>query len=289
LTNSIFTVVKHIHGFLASPSLWEQTQFGLQQFEIPPLDLTHFEPQPIPEKLRLGHQIEYIFHQLISHSNVYEVVAHNIQIKKGNDTLGELDFIMRSCLPARQEYETCAEPSRSSKKLLHLELSYKFYIIDPTISEPIHRLIGPNRKDAFFAKLKKTKQKQLPLLYTEEGQQTLASLGIEASELEQQVLFIGQLFTPYNTSIPSIHPLNTNCILGFWIRMQDFKTDAFKANQYYITYKYEWIHTPHEKVTWSSYDEIIPAIQEKHFRKQAPMMWIKKPAASIEKCFVVWW
>jgi hypothetical protein len=275
------STVKHIHGFLASPPLWKHMQFGLQQFEIPLVDLTHFEPQPIPEKLRLGHQIEYILHQILSHSDRYEVLAHNIQIKKGNDTLGELDFIIRSCLPARQVCE--------SKKLLHLELTYKFYIIDPSIDAPIHRLIGPNRKDAFFAKLEKTKQKQLPLIHTEEGKQTLKNLGIEASELDQQVLFIGQLFTPYNTVVPSIETLNTDCIVGFWIRMQDFTSDAFQTYQYHITYKKEWIHTPHLDVQWISYDKALLDVKKKHLLKRAPMVWVKQPDDIIEKCFIVWW
>lgn len=274
--------MKHIHGFLATPPLWKQTQFGLQQFELPTLDLTHFEATPIPEKLRLGHQIEYIFHQLLSYSDAYEVLAHNIQIKRGNETLGELDFIINF----RESY---IAPDRNSDKLLHLELTYKFYIIDPTIVDPVHQLTGPNRKDAFFAKLEKTKQKQLPLLHTEEAKQTLTTLGIAPSAIEQQVLFMGQLFIPYNTAIPSIHPLNTACIVGFWIRMQDFKSDEFKTFQYYITFKYEWIHQPHQEVIWASYEEVHPNIQEKHLLKRAPMLWIKKSGEDIEKCFIVWW
>lgn len=274
--------MRHIHGFLASSPLWKGIQFGLQQFELPPLDLTDFEPQPIPEKLRLGHQVEYMLHQVLSHSDTYEVLAHNIQIKKGNDTLGELDFLIRL-------RETFAEPTQSSKKLLHLELTYKFYILDPTVADPIHRLVGPNRKDAFFAKLEKTKQKQLPLIYTEEGKQKLQSLGIEETELIQKVLFMGQLFTPYQTTIPSIEPLQTDCIVGYWLQMHDFESDAFKENDYYITYKSEWIHIPHNKVPWTSHQEILSEIHAKHLLKRAPMLWIKKPSGAIEKCFVVWW
>ncbi|MFC4636149.1 DUF1853 family protein [Dokdonia ponticola] len=281
--------MKHIHGFLASSPLWKGTQFGLQQFELPPLDLTHFEPTPIPEKLRLGHQIEYIFHQLVSHLDPYEVIAHNIQIKKGNDTVGELDFLIRSSLPARQFRETCQETNQNSKKLLHLELTYKFYIIDPTIADPIHQLVGPNRKDAFFAKLEKTKQKQLPLVFTEEGIQTLTTLGIDPTEINQKVLFMGQIFTPYHTSVPSIAPLQTDCIVGYWVHMHDFELDDFKAHTYYITYKSEWIHIPHNEVSWSSHQEILPKIHAKHQVKRAPMLWIKKADHSIDKCFVVWW
>lgn len=273
--------MKQIHGFLASPPLWTNSQFGLQQFTIPSIDLSTFTPQPIPERLRLGHQIEYIFHQIVSHSEAYEVLAHNIQIQKGNDTIGELDFIIRSCLPARQV--------RESRKLLHIELTYKFYILDPTISEPIHRLMGPNRKDLFFSKLEKTIQKQLPLIHTEEGRETLKNLDINASQLEQQVVFMGQLFTPYNMQIPSIYPLNTACIVGFWIRMHDFIADVFKKYTYYVTYKYEWIHTPHLDVTWISHFEVLQEIEQKHVQKRAPIVWIKKLDGSIEKCFVVWW
>jgi len=266
--------VKHIQGFLASPSLWKEKQFGLQQFEIPPIDLSTFEPQPIPKNLRLGHQIEYIFHQILSHSDSYEVLAHNIQIKKENETIGELDFIIRF---------------RESRKLLHIELTYKFYIIDPTIPEPIHRLMGPNKKDLFYTKLKKTKEKQLPLIRTKEGQKALKNLGIHAEELEQQVLFIGQLFKPYNLKTPSIHPLNTECIVGFWIRISDFESDVFKKYQYHVTYKNEWIHIPHQDVIWLSHDAILQEIQLKHLQKRAPIVWINKNNETIEKCFVVWW
>ncbi len=266
--------MKHIHGFLGTPPLWKQEQFGLKQFVIPEIDLTTFTPQPIPEKLRLGHQIEHIFHQLLEHSNAYDVLAHNIQVKKGNNTLGELDFLIRF---------------RESGQLLHLELTYKFYIIDPTIPEPIHRLIGPNRKDAFFTKLEKTKQKQLPLVYTKEGIEILQTLNIDPSKLQQEVLFLGQLFIPYNTNLPLITPLNPACIVGFWIQIQDFTSLNFKQHQYYIAQKNAWIHIPHINVNWVSYFDILIQIQEKHLQKRTPIVWIKKEDGIIEKCFIVWW
>lgn len=266
--------VKHFQGFLNTNPLWKQEQFGLKQFVIPEIDLTTFTPQPIPQNLRLGHQIEYIFHQLLEHSNTCDILAHNIQIKKGNDTLGELDFLIRF---------------RESKQLLHLELTYKFYIIDPNIPEPIHRLMGPNRKDAFFAKLEKTKQKQLPLVYSKEGLNVLQTLAIEPSELQQEVLFLGQLFTPYNTKIPSITPLNSACIVGFWIQMHDFESLDFKQYQYYIAPKNAWVHTPHLEVDWISYTDILTQIAEKHLQKRTPIVWIKKENDFIDKCFVVWW
>ncbi|MEP0266221.1 DUF1853 family protein [Dokdonia sp.] len=266
--------MKHIHGFLASPPLWKHEQFGLKQFVIPEINLNTFRLQPIPENLRLGHQVEHILYQLLDHSEACDVLAHNIQIKRGHDTLGELDFLIRF---------------RESGHLLHLELTYKFYIIDPSISEPIHQLIGPNRKDAFFAKLEKTKQKQLPLLYTEEGIKTLQSLEIDPLQIEQQVLFLGQLFIPYKATPSVIDPLNTDCIVGFWIQLSNFKSSVFKGYQYYITQKKEWIHTPHHDVVWTSYQEALSEIQAKHLQKRAPIVWIKKDDKTIDRCFIVWW
>lgn len=273
--------MKHIQGFLNSPALWTQEQFGLKQFVMPKIDLSTFQPQPIPENLRLGHQIEHILYQLLDHSEVCDVLAHNIQVKKGNDTLGELDYLIR--------FRETDLPAGRSGQLLHLELTYKFYIIDPSIPEPIHRLMGPNRKDAFFAKLEKTKQKQLPLVYTKEGLEVLQTLAIDPTQLQQEVLFLGQLFIPYNTNTPSISPLNSACIVGFWIQMHNFKSPDFKKYQYCIVPKKAWIHTPHLEVDWVSHTDICIQVEEKHLQKRAPIVWIRKANDAIEKCFVVWW
>ncbi len=267
-------MVKDIQALLDSPPLWKDTQFDLKQFVVPSIDLTTFIPQPIPENIRLGHRIEHLFYQILSHSDNYEVLAHNIQIKNSNHTLGELDFIVRF---------------RESVHPIHIELTYKFYIIDPAISDPIHRLMGPNRNDFFHAKLHKTKQKQLPLAYTNEAVTALETQEINVSSLEQQVCFLGQLFIPYGQSSPSIHPLNSACIVGFWIQMKDFEISPFVSYTYYITHKYEWIHAPHNNVVWSSHHEVLSEIQIKHVQKRAPIVWIKKNDNTIEKCFVVWW
>ncbi|MEL6977000.1 MAG: DUF1853 family protein, partial [Bacteroidota bacterium] len=68
-------------------------------------------------------------------SKTYEVVLKNIPVLEGKTTVGEIDFILKDLV--RDE-------------VVHVELTYKFYVIDPSISEPIHRLLGPNRRDMFF-------------------------------------------------------------------------------------------------------------------------------------------
>ncbi|AWH75414.1 hypothetical protein DCS32_14955 [Dokdonia sp. Dokd-P16] len=267
--------MKHINGFLATPPLWTQTAFGLSQFEMPSINLSTFIAQPIPSKLRLGHQIEFIFKQLLDHTERYTVLAHNIQILRGKNTIGELDFIVE-------------DRFRESKKI-HIELTYKFYILDDTIKEPIHRLIGPNRKDSFFTKMEKTRDKQLPLIFTPEGRSTLSTININPDELEQQTYFLAQLFKPYGKLSTIIEPLNEQCIVGYWIRMEDFNNCDFKRYSFYIALKNEWLHEPHLDRDYIDHKNVLKLIVDKHIDKRAPLLWVKKENNMLEKCFVVWW
>ncbi len=265
--------MKHINGFLESEALWTGNQFGLEQFVMPKIDLQTFKTNTIPTNLRLGHQVEHIFTQLLNHCKAYEVLAHSIQVKKGNNTIGELDYLIQSI----------------SGQVLHLELSYKFYLLDPDISEPIHRLVGPNRRDMFFTKLDKTKEKQLPLLFTDHCKRVLMERGLPKENIEQQVCFKAQLFAPYHQRAPTIRPLNTNCIVGSWLRFSDFEKEEFKANKFYLPRKYEWLHKPHAQVKFNNHFDVLMEINLKHLGERAPMVWMKKRDGTIDKFFVVWW
>jgi len=264
--------VKSYLGFIDTQPLWKQEQFGIPQFRLPTFNLDSFSPIPIPTNLRLGHQVEYVFLELLKQHPDYKILAHSIQVKKGNTTIGELDFLL--------EFK---------KVIYHIELSYKFYIIDPSISEPIHRLMGPNRKDMFFTKLEKTKHKQLPLLFSEECVPYMKELNIDPKTIVQQVIFIGQLFTPITGENPSIRPLNKKCIVGTWMRMKDLEQYSFSQSVYYIPQKREWLHKPHDKVSWQSHFDILMEVNIRLIAQNAPMVWRKLTDGSIDKFFVVWW
>lgn len=266
--------MKHIHGFLSTHPLWVKEQFGITQFEFPPIDLSGFVPKEIPINVRLGHQIEHIFHQLIDHDPTYEVLANNVQLKRNKITLGELDFILRH-QETMQDY--------------HVELTYKFYILDPNISEPIHRAMGPNRRDMFFRKMEKTRDHQFSLLFSNEGTRLLSTLDVDASKCIQQCCFLGQLFVPYNSKPLSVRPLNTKCIVGHWMNLSQFKEEPFVGYEFYIPHKYEWLQTPHVDVLWQSHFDTMLEVNVRHLNKHAPMVWIKSENHKLEKTFIVWW
>lgn len=261
-------------GFLNTPPLWQNEQFGIQQFKFPEIDLKAFQPKAIPSKLRLGHQMEYVFKQLIEYSSDYEVLLHNLPIKSGKQTIGEIDFILK-------EIQT--------EELIHVELTYKFYVINPEISESIHQLVGPNRRDMFFAKMEKIKNQQFQLLHSKDGVKALTDKKIDILKITHKTCFKAQLFEPYGSKSINIGPLNTNCITGYWLRFDDFNSGKFKKQQFYIPNKSQWVIEPHSNVEWTSHFESLIEVNLRMLQENAFMVWMKKSEMEFEKFFVLWW
>jgi len=261
-------------GFYNSVPLWLNKQFGVCQFEFPKIDFSHFQASVIPKQLRLGHKMEHVFEQLIQFSGEWNLIAKNLLADKGKARIGELDFLLTH------------QPSNTS---YHVELAYKFYIINPEITEPIHRLMGPNMRDMFYTKLDKLKEKQFPLLFSEELSEKLNGLAFSLDNVEQRACFKAQLFTPYLKDGISIRPLNKNCLVGSWIRFDDFNTTEFKKWKYYIPFKDEWVITPSTQRNYVNHYETMLDINLRMLKENAPMLWVKKSDGKLEKLFVVWW
>ena len=261
-------------GFLETPPLWTGEQFGIEQFVFPELHMKRFLPKPISKKLRLGHQMEHVFTQLLVRNNAYDLVLHNKAVKEENRTIGEIDFILKH---------------RETERLLHVELTYKFYIVDPSISEPIHRLIGPNRRDMFFTKMEKIRDKQFPLLHSTNGIRTLSENQINHDDITHQACYKAQLFMPHTNAHVDITPLNRDCIYGYWLRFEDFENGDYKKYKYYIPSKSEWVVTPHKNARYSSHFETLMDVNLRTLNQNAPMLWMKKTNTEFEKFFVVWW
>ncbi|MEM9076248.1 MAG: DUF1853 family protein [Bacteroidota bacterium] len=266
--------IKQIEGFYQTPPLWKGSQFGIIQFEFPKIDLAHFKAREIPENIRLGHQMEHVFEQLITFEDTYSILLQNEPIRSGKTTIGELDFILKH---------------KHTEELMHVELTYKFYIIDSSISEPIHRLMGPNRKDMFFTKMEKIKNDQFSLIHSAEAQNVLTSHHIDSSQIRQSCCFKAQLFKPFEEQFVHIRPLNLNCIVGYWMRFEDFEKNNFRDYLFYIPFKKEWPIEPHKQVSWISFTETLMEVNLRMIRKNAPMLWMHKPSGELEKFFVVWW
>jgi len=261
----------YIKAFLNTPPLWIENTFDINQFKIPEINWANFTPASIPDNIRLGHQIEHLFFQIVGHSKEFNILIYNEPIRNKQRTLGEIDFIIENT---------------SSKQLVHVELTYKFYIIDTSTEE--YKLIGPNRKDAFFTKLEKIKNIQFPLLHSPEAIKVIEEKGINTKNIIHQTCFKAQLFVPYQEEI-IISKFNKNCIVGFWIHFNHFSNNDFKSQQYYIPTKKEWMLVPHNNVVWKSYDNLYISLTSAIQEQRSPMIWSKNKENTHTKFFIVWW
>lgn len=263
-----------ISGFLNTAPIWKNKQFDIVQFDFPSVDLNTLPQNEIPQNLRLGHQMEHVFRQLMDHSNLYKIVLFNLPIRDQERTLGEIDFILKN---------------KFTNQFIHVELTYKFYLLDPEISTPIHRLIGPNRKDRFFDKMEKIKNEQFELLHNVAGVKALVAHGIDHEKINHQSCFKAQIFPPYYQKSINLDSINKETVAGFWLRLEDFNSAEFTKDHFYIPKKSDWVIAPNDQVDWKSYPEILVEIKQKLEDKRAPMIWRKNREEKFEKFFVVWW
>lgn len=262
-------------SFYNTSPLWSGIYDGLEQFRFPHMDLTTFYLPPVPQNLRLGHQIEYAFQQLLSHSEHYRILVHNLSIDRNKISLGEIDFVLQDM---------------DNGKLVHVELTYKFYIVTGDFGEAIDRqLLGPNKRDSFISKKERIKNHQLPLLYLPESVEALHGLKIDVRGSKQQVCFKSQLFIPFGwRSIDlDLGPFDPACIRGNWIFHKNFNSDGFGAYTYYRPTKSEWPLIPHDEVAWKTYGEIADEISVCIQRRTAPMVWIKDGSGALQKMFIL--
>ena len=264
----------HFLSFLKTPPIWKKKQFDILQFEFPFLDMENFHPKEIPTNLRLGHQMEFVFKELMNYSENYELILYNLPIRNQERTLGEIDFILKD---------------NDTNHFIHVELTYKFYLLDPEIPRPIHRLIGPNRKDRFFDKMEKIKNEQFPLLHSSAGIQALEEHGINHQTIQHQCCFKAQVFIPYQKENLGFGFVNKETITGYWLRLEDFKSIDFIKHQFYVPRKSDWVIQPTEEALWKSHAETLLEVKLKFEEKRAPMVWRKKSKNNYEKFFVVWW
>jgi len=149
--------------------------------------------------------------------------------------------------------------------------------------------MGPNRRDMFFAKMEKIKNKQFELLHSDEGSKVLLDRNIDPVKIIHQTCYKAQLFEPYESKPVNIRPLNTDCIVGCWLNFENFKSVSFKKYQFYIPFKSQWVVKPHIDVSWSSHFDTLLEVNLSMLRENALMVWMKKSATEFQKFFVVWW
>lgn len=244
---------------------------GLSTFDLSNLIIPKEFDFKLPTNLRLGHLAERIVSHLIQSSINYKLVYENIQILEQLKTIGELDFIIEDI---------------EHNQLIHLELAYKFYLFDPSIStQTIYNWIGPNRNDSLSEKLSKLSTKQFPLLYHPCTASQLDDVDIKT--VSQALCFLVSLFVPYdfNQSLPTVYQ---KAIKGYYLNLETFVSLDCSDKSYFLPSKTAWGIDPQENEIWHDYLTIKDQLAINMSEKQAPLCWQKQQGNYIA-FFIVWW
>ena len=244
--------------------------YSFEKFEFSEIETTTTD-FIFPSECVLGKQAEACFKACIELSERYRLLAANLQIQGANATLGELDYLLQDL---------------HDQRTLHIELACKFYLYNPELNgHEEAKWIGPNLKDTLYDKLEKLKQRQFPMLYAPETIEKLQQLGIKDS-ITQQLCLKAFLFLPLHLDINFLAPQYQDCVVGHWIRFDDFINDNKAV--YALPNKKQWL-LPTEAITdWKSFSEIKEEIEQSLQNKKSPLVYKKTPRKT-ERFFVVWW
>jgi hypothetical protein len=244
---------------------------GLPTFDLADLHLTNEIDFQLPTNVRLGHLAEKIVGQLIKSSTNFKVLYENVQILEEEKTIGEIDFILQN---------------QNTKQVLHVELAYKFYLFDPSIStETINNWIGPNRNDSLQEKLDKLKTKQFPLLYHNCTKAALTTVTI--NEVSQALCLLVNLYIPYEYK-PNFNSIYQKAIKGYYFNFETFIKLDNPTKTYYIPTKKEWGMEPDENEIWADFTTVEKQISNNMQEKQAVLCW-QKNNDTYSSFFIVWW
>jgi hypothetical protein len=244
---------------------------GISTFHLTDLHLDKIPEFELPNNIRLGHLAEKVVSGLIEHSKNFKIVYENIQIIENGKTIGELDFILEEI---------------KSRRLLHLELAYKFYLFDPSLSnDEINCWIGPNRNDCLHEKLNKLKEKQFPLLHSRLAKSALKN--IEIKEVKQYLCLLASLYVPFEFQ-GNLSPIFEKNIVGYYLNYETFFKLDHLNKTYIIPNKKEWGNNPSEYKNWLDYSIIQERLEINKIEKQATLIW-QKIDGSFSSIFIVWW
>ena len=133
---------------------------------------------------RLGLYFEALWQFFIREDDQLELIANNVPVRSGKQTLGEFDVIYRDL---------------DTAQFVHLELTYKFYLQEPGQAHPAidghyHHWLGPNTGDRLDLRLARLLQHQIRLTDTEHGRLLWQELTGESQCEHREIAFKGRVF-----------------------------------------------------------------------------------------------
>jgi hypothetical protein len=183
-------------------------------FNLPQLK-TKLQALKISGKIPLGKYAEELMGVYFSCHPDYKVLASHLQLRMGNTTLGEIDFLLEH---------------KPSGNFYHLEFALKFYLLLATPSGG-KDYVGPNGFDRLHRKLYKMRERQLPL---SEAYSYLLPRNVQEVELQPKLLMKGLIYEE--------KAKGTALKDKFYQRLSDFKEKALKECEFVLKkHKLQWL------------------------------------------------
>lgn len=172
------------------------TLYGWEQHpERRPVALT----EPMPR--RLGLYFEHLYAVLMSDLLGWSILARNLAVRRGGQTLGELDFLLR-------------HPTTGAVE--HHEIAVKFYlgVYEQTRGAPLW--YGPGTQDRLDIKTGRMLEHQCRMTERTETRALLDTLGMGAA-VTPRVFMPGYLFYPLDAQIPPPITAAGRHLRGYWL------------------------------------------------------------------------
>ena len=167
---------------------------------------------------RMGLYHERLWQFLLAHAPGTELLAHNLRIHRGKQTLGELDLLYRR---------------RGDSTPIHLEVAIKFYLgltEGPGADDDQARWIGPGGADSLAGKREHLHRHQLRLTELPETRDALQALlgrcaaGADgARPVTRRLAMPGVLFYPWHARLPPPREAHPAHLRGHWLHWQAWR------------------------------------------------------------------
>ncbi|WP_110650766.1 DUF1853 family protein [Salinicola peritrichatus] len=169
---------------------------------------------------RLGIYHETLWQWIVQHAPRTRLLAHNVALRDGNRTLGELDLLYRTHAPDTHGDDI--------PRIEHAELAIKFFLglpQGPGNDDDPSRWIGTGSFDSLAIKCHRLRHRQLPMALSPSAAQALARL-LPRARLHQRIIMPGVLYHPWERSLRLPAFANPQAYQGLWCHHRSWSTLA---------------------------------------------------------------
>ncbi|WP_298864489.1 DUF1853 family protein [uncultured Gimesia sp.] len=241
---------------IQSPSLIidSQEENGIYDFEnATSIDERELKAFLAPyAKFRVGQYFEGLVLYWLDKICHLKIVAQQQQIREGNQTIGEIDFLFED----------------AAGRLNHWETAVKFFLYYPEDNTTGSHFIGPNVSDWFEKKVKRLLQHQLPF-----GKKNFPEITLSKAFVKGMIFYHPHVTPP--TQLPE--KMSAAHLRGTWIHHSELSwlNDPSKERLFRVMHKPYWLSpevSSSENKDQKSFEELKSELETHFMNKEWPVL-----------------